>query len=440
MDVAGQLFETNRAPCYIADEMRKLSLTAILDVPAETAFREKKAIAVVIRQLLDRSGGAERLYCELANMLAEAGYAVTCLYYDNAEGAPFYPLRDDVERINLAEIGSSVLKATRGSRLQRRILAALTRSWFGGFLNPWLWRAVNGKFVDQLEDFYRFRRPALVISFLPPANTPALQAARRVPVPVIPTNHNVPQEDYLSRRRWDPNPYDRKLRLELLDYAARVHVLSSTFAGWFPKHLRDRVVVVPNYVSPEIRQTPPRAERDKVVLAVGRLAETKNYAVLIEAWSLIANEFPDWKVVLYGDGPLRAKLQGMAERLNVGASFILAGQHSALGEEYAKASLFCHPALFEGFGLVAAEALALQLPVVAFSDCAGVNEFVEDGVNGLLIERQAGAPALAAALKRLIGDEALRERLGANGPPSVATFTPEAYRAIWLGLVEQIAV
>ena len=101
-------------------------------------------------------------------------------------------------------------------------------------------------------------------------------------------------------------------------------------------------------------------------------------------------------------------------------------------------SIFCHPAYFEGFGLSVAEALALRMPVVAFSDCAGVNEFVFDGYNGLMVERAGGAQALATALKRLIEDEGLRRRLGDNGPESVARFTEERYAQGWIDLIEEL--
>ena len=78
------------------------------------------------------------------------------------------------------------------------------------------------------------------------------------------------------------------------------------------------------------------------------------------------------------------------------------------------------------------------MPAVVFSDCAGVNEFVVDGYNGLMVDRAGGAPALAAALKRLIEDEALRRRLGDNGPESVAAFTAERYAQRWIDLIEEL--
>ena len=101
-------------------------------------------------------------------------------------------------------------------------------------------------------------------------------------------------------------------------------------------------------------------------------------------------------------------------------------------------AIFCHPAEFEGFGLAPAEALALKMPVVAFADCPGVNQFVVDGVNGILVDRAGGAEALAEALEKLIADDELRRRLGENGPASVASFTEEHFADAWVELIERV--
>ena len=394
-------------------------------------FRHGKRIAIVIRLLVNRSGGAERIYCELANMLAARGYEVTCLHYDAAGGRPFFPIDPRVELINLHPDPPPI---------RHRLARWASRRFFvpRSLRDKWGWFAANDIFIAQLHDFFTLARPDVVLTFMPPANTPALLAAAGTGVKVVPTNHNVPLEDYTSPERWDPNPIDRKHRLEALDHAARIHVIFSRFGEWFPDHLRSRVVAMPNYVSGEFLSAVPKAVREPCILAVGRIAGVKNYDTLLAAWALIARDHPEWKVVVYGTGPQLKTLKAEAKRLGVEESFLLPGHRGNLGEEYARMSIFCHPAYFEGFGLSVAEALALGMPVVAFSDCAGVNEFVKDGYNGLMVDRAGGAPALAEALKRLIEDEALRRRLGDNGPESVAGFTEERYAQGWVDLIEEL--
>jgi len=407
---------------------------AAIDAASDEAlerFRHGKTVAVVIRMLADRSGGAERIYIELANMLAARGYEVTCLHYDATRGKPFFALDPRIELINLHPDPVPFRYRLMRWASRRRFLP---RPW----RQKWGWAAANDIFISQLRDYFTLRRPDVVLTFMPPANTPALIAAAGTGIKVIPTNHNVPAEDYTSPERWDPNPIDRAARLAALDHAARIHVIFPRFGEWFPDHLKSRIVAMPNYVSEEIVRAAPAPRREPVILAVGRLAKVKNYHTLLAAWGLIAADHPGWKVVIYGVGPQLKVLKAEAARLGVEESFLLEGHRGNLGEEYARMSIFCHPAHFEGFGLSAAEALALGMPVVAFSDCAGVNEFVADGDNGLMVERSGGAEALAAALRRLIEDDALRERLGAAGPASVAGFTQERYAERWIALIEEL--
>jgi glycosyltransferase involved in cell wall biosynthesis len=394
-------------------------------------FRRGKSVTVVIRLLADRSGGAERIYVELANMLAARGYEVTCLHYDHSRAKPFFALDPRIELINLHP--DPVPLRHRLARWASR------RSYLPkGLREKWGWFAANDIFIAQLRDFFTLRRPEVVLTFMPPANTPALLAAAGTGIRVIPTNHNVPAEDYTSLERWDPSAIDRAARLAALDHAARIHVIFPRFGDWFPSHLQSRIVAMPNYVSEDILRAVPQPARERRILAVGRLAKVKNYHTLLAAWGLIARDFPDWKVVIYGVGPQMKVLKAEAERLGVVDSFLLEGHRGNLGEEYARMSIFCHPAHFEGFGLSAAEALALGMPVVAFADCPGVSEFVVDGVNGLMVDRKGGAEALAAGLRRLMEDDDLRRRLGEAGPASVAGFTQARYAERWVEVIEEL--
>lgn len=392
------------------------------------SFKTRKNITLIIRGLIGRSGGAERIYCELANILHQSGFNVTCLFYDNKVGETFYPIDNEIERINLYP------------RLKKRINLFRGYEYFvqNNIRDKIIWNRENLFFVEQLQLFFQYRRPDVAISLLPPANTPTLMAARDTGVKVIPCNHNVPAQDYENPARWSANPMDRKRRLESLDYADAIHVLFPQFADWFPKHLQDRIVSIPNYISPDFRRPETKASRDKIILGVGRLAEVKNYLQLIRSWSTIAAQHPDWKVRLFGVGPQLAELKSEIRNLGIAESVELAGHRNDLADEYRKASIFCHPALFEGFGLSAAEALFMETPVICYADCSGINQFVKDGFNGLAIDRNDPEDALAKALNKLILDQGLRERLGSNGPTSVAHFSIDSYRDNWVQLITRL--
>lgn len=386
-------------------------------------------IMMVIRLLAGRTGGAERMFCETASMFADQGYQVTAVHCERSSAPPSFPLSPGVALVNLRAHRPGWYRALDG-------LAAGYRGGWGRA--PVAWLARNLFFVRRLHHIIRERNPDLIVSFLPPANTPSLIAGRWAGTPVIPTNHNVPEQDYRSPRRWDQNPIDRFLRLRALRSAERIHVLFPSFADWFPDQVRDRVVVIPNFVSAEFLTAAAGPPRLPQVLASGRLVDEKNHRALIDAWSLIAARHPDWSVVICGDGPLRAELQQRIDDLGLAASVRLAGRCDDMPAVYRRAELLCHPARFEGFGLAVAEALACGLPVVAFADCAGVNQLVHDGVNGILVERAGGPAALAGALERLVESPSMRAALRERCPDSVQGFSAEAYRSRWLAVVDDV--
>ncbi len=393
-----------------------------------TTLSRETHICLVIRGLGGRSGGAERVYCELANMLAQSGYRVTCLYFDTKDRDPFYHIDSAVQRINL--YGPPRQEVKRKAFVSKYL-------WPSG-RDQAEWDLANDVFVSRLRDYFTLVKPKIAISLLPPANTPTLVAAAGTSVKVIACNHNVPKEDYTNPGRWSPNPIDRALRLKSLDEAAAIHVLFPDFGTWFPAHLQSRIVAIPNCISPDFRDRDPLPEREKTILAVGRLAEVKNYMQLIKSWATLADEFPDWKAKIFGIGPQLKEINESISRLNLAGRVELPGHVSDLSLEYAKASFFCHPALFEGFGLSPAEALYMGTPVVAYEDCLGVNQFVKDRLNGILVKRGGDRDHLADALRQLITDKTLRETLGSRGRESVREFTIEEYRSRWTSLIERV--
>jgi glycosyltransferase involved in cell wall biosynthesis len=156
----------------------------------------------------------------------------------------------------------------------------------------------------------------------------------------------------------------------------------------------ERVRVVPNGVElppePGVEADPP------YVLFAGRLSREKGIQELVAA----ANGLP---LVVAGDGPLRDEVpqaRGMLPRAELEP--LLAG-----------AAVVAVPSRREGFGLVAAEAMAHGKPVVA-SAVGGLLDLVVDGETGLLVP-PGDVEALRAALERLLGDPELRRRLGAAG-------------------------
>ena len=160
----------------------------------------------------------------------------------------------------------------------------------------------------------------------------------------------------------------------------------------------------------------PQLAGQRLVLFLGRLHPKKQPDVLIDAVARITAQFDGLHLVLAGpgDNDYLANLEALADRMGVADRTTLTGPltGAAVTEAYRAAEVFVLPSLQENFGSAIVEAMAAHCPVLV-SDRVDLAVQVDQAEAGLA--RPASAEDFAAALRRLLGDRPLRERMGANG-------------------------
>lgn len=155
---------------------------------------------------------------------------------------------------------------------------------------------------------------------------------------------------------------------------------------------------------------------DLVLVNVARLVPQKGQRYLIEAMASVRARNPRVKLLIRGEGPLRAALQSHIASLELGETVRMIegyAAHEDVLHLLAVGDVFLFPSLFEGLGIAALEAMALGKPCVACR-VGPLPEVVEEGVTGLLVAPQDPA-ALAGAILRLADDEPARLRMGRAG-------------------------
>ena len=375
--------------------------------PATTAGSappHARRVTLVISALV--LGGAERVMTVLAHEWASAGRAVTLINFA-APGEPaFYPLDPAVDEV----------------RLDLRRHSS----------NPAAGIVANLRRIATLRRAIRRSRPDVVISFIDRTNVLTLASTLGSGVPVIVAEHTDPRHGSTGRA-WSA------LRTLLYRRAAAVLVLTRGATEAFPASIRRRMVVMPNPAGRELeRRTPAALDRPRIV-AIGRLSREKGYDSLLRAFARIAPERPDWQVSIWGEGPERGRLEALRAELGLDGRVDLPGITHAPLDELAAASILALPSRREGFPMVAVEALACGVPVVAFDCLSGPRELIRDRVDGRLIAAD-DVPAFAAALAELIDDPAERRRLGSNGPQIVGRFSIERVLGLWEELFTRIGV
>ena len=189
---------------------------------------------------------------------------------------------------------------------------------------------------------------------------------------------------------------------------------------------------------PQLRSSWGAAEQDRVMIYVGRLAAEKNLGAVIDSYRTLKLQYPDIKLVLVGDGPMRNELEQKHPDI-IFAGFRV-GQD--LAQHYASADMFMFASKTETFGNVTIEAMASGLAVVAFRHAAA-GELIASGVNGMLADPSDDL-GFAAAAQVLLQDPSHMRAIGqrawqtahALGWPKVVEKTESIFRKI---LLEQTA-
>ena len=181
------------------------------------------------------------------------------------------------------------------------------------------------------------------------------------------------------------------------------------------------VDVIPYGVDLDRFRPQEREPHDELAVgSVGRLSPEKGLKYLLRAMPEVTRHQAGVRLLLAGDGPERRSLERLAARLGLADRVEFTGEvpHEQVPRMLARMDVFAMPSTWEGFGVAALEAAAIELPVVA-SNIHGIPDVVDDGVTGILVPPKDVA-ALSQAIVRLLRDADERRRMGRAGRSMVA--------------------
>jgi glycosyltransferase involved in cell wall biosynthesis len=375
-------------------------------------------ITIVISGL--GGGGAERVCVNLANAWAARGHHVTILTMGRRTSTPLYAVDS---RVELRALGWP--RASQGQELSAYTIAPVVRG---------LHRAGCLELVEEIRLLAMLRHtilttaPDVVVSHIDMTNLRVLAAMHETRAPVIVCEHTDTNQVSF---RWPGE------RTALYRRAHAVVAPHSTIAEWLARRGAP-ARAIPN---PLVTPTTVRAGRNgegRRLVTLARLSSEKRVELLVRAFAMIAGEYPNWNLEVYGDGPLRWSLARLADELAPGRvrfHGFTDGAYNILGD----ADLFVSASWVEGFSNAIWEALACGVPVVAMECGAPVRTLVRDGVDGLIV-RDSSASALASALASLMGDDAARNALAARATEVLTRFPIESSLRAWDELLGEIAL
>lgn len=327
-----------------------------------------KRVAIVAHGLSD--GGAERVAALLANHFAESGYSVH--FIAAYSPAREYPLHSDVSYVYIP------------FHFQNKGLKLLERSL---------------KIDEEIRNF----RADVVVSFI---INELLFTGIKKNIPIVYSLRNDPH--HLVENR-----LNRILCNFLYGRSKRIVFQTAGARDFFGEKIRDKGVIIPNPLTRNLPQWNSGCASKTIVTAC-RLNKQKNIPMMIEGFSTFHKAYPDYVLKIFGKGDLLGSLQELVRQKGLEESILFPGHSEAIHEIMADASMFVLTSDFEGLSNSMLEALAIGVPSVC-TDCppGGAAEYIENGVNGLLIP-VGDSEQLAASFCRMAADRELCIRMSEN--------------------------
>jgi glycosyltransferase involved in cell wall biosynthesis len=347
-------------------------------------MRSRRRVCFVLPSL--NGGGAERAAVQVLNGL-DAGVWDRSMFLFDRRG----PYLDDLDS------GINLQSASDSSRVGR-------------------WRAFR-TFVRQV-------RPDVVMAFLSFAS--ALTAARAAGAATkVVFNQQTPfsafldDADFAWRRGWRRAAFIAGSRT-IYGAADLIVATSHGVADDLTRNFGvspDRIRVLPNpvdlvgvrqHASEPLQPGEELRSGEALIVAAGRLADAKNYPLLIDAFAKVRASIPA-RLSILGQGELEPSLRAQVRDRGLSDAVTFLGFRANPWKFIAQADVFALSSRYEGFGNVLIEAMALGIPVVATSS-PGTRDIVEAESTGLLVPSHT-VDAFASALRRVLGDRSMRDAM-----------------------------
>lgn len=317
-----------------------------------------------------RNGGAERVVSILASKMAQQGMDTEILmYYDKPV---FYEIS--------AKVKLTVVEKETGTKSKAKNL---------------LW----------IRKYFK-KNAKVVISFLAPFNIMALAANIGSGTPIIVADRNDPTKV--------PAKFVvRKVRDFLYRFAEGIVIQTEKNKAYFSKMVQKKSVVIYNPVDlKEYAGIALETPKERKIVTAGRLMPQKNQKMMIQAFSEVVKKYPDYELVIYGDGPSEEALKKIIAELGITDKVSMPGNVKNLHDRIKSAEIFVLSSDYEGMPNALIEAMCLGLPSVS-TKVSGATDLIKHRHNGMLVELDR-QEELVQTLLELIENKKMAEEISKN--------------------------
>ncbi len=345
-------------------------------------------------------GGAETVLAQLANHYAENGSSVEIvMLLGNQVEKEHFNLNEDIRIIDLSVPGKNYI----GSAF---------------------------KWLVRINKYLRTTKPDVVISFIGRINAVVLTAALCNRVPILVSERSDPKNDgrgYLMLKYCD-----------LVYGRADAIVFQTSYQQHcFSNRHHKRSYIIPNPI--KISIIDDSIEEDPyLIVTAGRLHPAKNHKMLIRAISIVKEQIPNVKCRIYGDGALMPDLEELIASENLHNTVFLEGRKDNIGNYIREAKVFAMSSDYEGLSNALMEAMFLGKICIS-TDYNGVEDLLEDQVNGIIVPRNDEVEMANAIIDALSNDGEKYMKMRLNAKEKMLKCSPTAIMSQWDNVINTLS-
>ena len=277
--------------------------------------------------------------------------------------------------------------------------------------------------IRQIRQFLKREKPDVAVSFMGPPNYRMILASLGLKTKTIVSVRNDPYKEYGTG-------IHKALARFLFAFTDGCVFQTEDAMKYFSKSVQKKSKIIFNPVNEKFYNVQRKPEKKKILM-VGRLQPQKNVELAIEAFSHVVEDFPDYKLCIYGEGELKADLQKLSEKLHIEKQVEFCGQTDSVEEKLASAALYLLTSNFEGMPNALMEAMSIGVPVISTDcPCGGPRSLIENNQQGILIPCN-DVEALSSAILKVLSNDSLRMSMRNEARNRAKQFKPEIILNEW---------
>lgn len=381
-------------------------------------------------KMINESGGMAKVSCSIVNEFVRRGHEVVLLYADGRDGSFFYEVDERVQCYDMCNF--------RGKKIKLPLHLKLRREFFRLFNDHLRTQDVTFKFLeeylyDNLKIVMQNFVPDVIVSHNLAASNIFINKLKTI-IPVVTMSHGDPIYYFSDTPKY---------ALECFKTSVVNQVLLESHAQHIKDNMPDVKTITIGNVVPMYKQSAClecEKKQYKIIFVGALIKRIKQPHVIIEAFAKLAKKFPDWIVELWGPEErksYRMELDARIAKHGLSDRIFIKGATKDVPGVLQQGDIFVFPSAAEGFGLTLAEGLSMGLPGIGYKNCSGVNELIQDGYNGFLVDD--GVEPFAQAMGKLMQDRNLRVTMGQHAHESMKKYAPEKIWNQWEKLLKDVA-